>query len=216
LNHQTTFLTSYLIQFCFCFIFQPPDVIHSEFTPLINPAEQLAMEVAKQTWIHLDSITDKTPQRKATFKKLMIKSHNNTTKDVLIPRTRLDIGSCSKQGKLSQYGCLARVVGWIQKFVDNFKTKLMDKRNLTLALSQHCMNSRMLSPLYSCKLSWDPSAKRLSWSCQNPNFDLYFINLKMLYNFHSLFTKKNLAENRPLLHVDLGYTRGPIALVLQQ
>ena len=37
--------------------------------------------------------------------------------------------------RFSKFGCLVRIVGWIKRFVDNCKTKVMDKRNLTCALS---------------------------------------------------------------------------------
>ena len=37
--------------------------------------------------------------------------------------------------RFSKYERLVRVVGWIKQFVDNCKTKVMDKRNLTCALS---------------------------------------------------------------------------------
>ena len=37
--------------------------------------------------------------------------------------------------RFSKYGHLVRVVGWIKRFVDNCKTKVMDKSNLTCALS---------------------------------------------------------------------------------
>lgn len=54
----------HLIKFLLCLLFHPSNVIHCQVNPPVYPAEELSVEVGKQTLLLLESRADKKKKKK--------------------------------------------------------------------------------------------------------------------------------------------------------